>query len=78
MPVQYLETLDAYNTVIGSDEPCVIDFTATWCPPCQAIAPKFEAMAEDEKYKGIKFYKIDVDANGEASQAAGIECMPTF
>merc|ERR1719456_542396 len=57
---------------------CVIDFTATWCPPCQMIKPKFHAMAEEDAFSGITFYQLDVDANKEGSQAAGIQCMPTF
>ena len=68
---------DACLTEAG-DKLVVVDFTASWCPPCQMIKPKFHAMADDEAYKGIDFYQLDVDANGEGSQAAGIQCMPTF
>ena len=55
----------------------VVDFTATWCPPCQMIAPKFEAKAE-ELGDAVVMVKVDVDENGETSEACGITCMPTF
>jgi len=54
----------------------VIDYFATWCPPCQMIAPKLEAMQAE--FADIEIVKVDVDNNGEAAQAAGIEAMPTF
>jgi len=54
----------------------VVDFTATWCPPCKRIAPIFAAMAEAEP--SVTFIKVDVDENAETAQAVGINCMPTF
>ena len=76
--VEYLATKADFDAAIAAsaDKLLVIDFTATWCPPCKMIAPKFEAMAND--YPDVTFRKIDVDANAEADQAAGIQCMPTF
>jgi thioredoxin len=57
----------------------IIDFTATWCPPCKAIGPVFEAIAGEQAEGGkLAFIKVDVDENEEASQKAGISCMPTF
>merc|ERR1712168_1621203 len=54
----------------------VIDFTATWCGPCKRIGPVFEKLAE--QYPDIKFFKVDVDENGEVSELEGISAMPTF
>merc|ERR1711935_281637 len=71
-----LKTLDEYNEAIK--ETCVIDFTASWCPPCQRIKPVFAEMSKEDDNTNIKFYKVDVDENKDASEAAGIEAMPTF
>ena len=54
----------------------VVDFTATWCGPCQFIAPKFAEMAEANP-EAI-FIKVDVDDNDATAAACGIQCMPTF
>merc|ERR1712087_693958 len=73
-----LKTLAEYQEIIKSDKLVVIDFTATWCPPCQFIAPKFKELANRAEHANVEFCKIDVDANSQASEKAGIQCMPTF
>lgn len=55
----------------------VVDFWATWCPPCLAMAPILESLAEEFKDK-IKIVKIDVDENQETTQNCGVRAMPTF
>ena len=60
----------------AGDKLVVVDFTATWCGPCQRIAPVFVKMAEE--MGDVVFVKVDVDENDETSQACGMSCMPTF
>lgn len=59
-----------------SEKLTVIDFFATWCPPCRAIAPVFERLSAE--HKTVQFIKTDVDQNPESSQFYGIRAMPTF
>lgn len=73
---QYLKTVEEYDAAIAGT--CVIDFTATWCPPCRFIGPKFEELAKTYEGKDVKFYKVDVDDASDVSAKAGINCMPTF
>ncbi|KAG5878316.1 hypothetical protein JTB14_025366 [Gonioctena quinquepunctata] len=54
----------------------VADFTATWCGPCQRIAPVFNQLAS--KYPRAVFLKIDVDQCQETAAAQGVSAMPTF
>ncbi|XP_026728704.1 thioredoxin-like protein 1 [Trichoplusia ni] len=54
----------------------VVDFTATWCPPCQRIAPFFEQLPA--KFPRAVFLKVDVGRCAETASAQGISAMPTF
>ncbi|XP_059167084.1 uncharacterized protein LOC131949283 isoform X2 [Physella acuta] len=54
----------------------VVDFFATWCGPCKAIAPHLAKWAEE--YDDVTFIKIDVDENEDTAEACGISAMPTF
>ncbi|OEL28190.1 Thioredoxin H-type [Dichanthelium oligosanthes] len=54
----------------------VIDFTASWCPPCRFIAPVFVELAKAHPH--IIFLKVDVDELKEVSEQYEITAMPTF
>ena len=64
------------SAAAGAGRTVVVDFTATWCGPCQRIAPVFEALAAE--WEWVDFVKVDVDENQETAAACGINCMPTF
>lgn len=57
--------------------PCIIDFYATWCGPCRALAPVLEQLAK--KYNGqIDVYKVDVDKEKELAAVFGISSIPSL
>ena len=57
--------------------PVIIDFYATWCGPCQALAPRLKRLADE--YEGrVKVLKVDVDKNQELAMAARIMSIPTL
>lgn len=68
---------DGANAVAEEDRPTVIDFNATWCPPCQQIKPVFESL-EKEYSKSVNFKSVDVDENPEMARQYNIESIPTF
>ena len=76
--MKYLATKAEFDECLknAGDKTVCIDFTATWCPPCKMIGPKFEAMEPD--FPNVVLVKCDVDANSETAQHCGISCMPTF
>jgi thioredoxin len=61
---------------MAADKLVAIDFTATWCGPCQMIGPRFEAMAAE--FTDVVFAKVDVDENKEVAAHCQIQSMPTF
>ncbi len=55
----------------------VVDFTATWCPPCKMLAPVFERVAESYEGKA-KFFKVDVDETVEVAAKYGVQTIPNL
>lgn len=65
------------NQTIAAGAPVVVDFWATWCGPCRAIAPIVEQLAAD--YEGrVLIGKCDVDENSDAAAEYGIRSIPTL
>ena len=58
-----------------SVRPLIVDFSATWCPPCRQLKPIFEKLAEDFRGR-ITFVTIDVDENPELAQSYGVQSIP--
>ncbi len=60
-----------------SDIPVLVDFTATWCGPCQALAPILEQVAEE--YTGrVKFAKVDINQCPQTAAKHMIRSVPTL
>jgi thioredoxin 1 len=59
-----------------SSGPVLVDFYATWCGPCKAVAPKIGEFSE--KYEKVRFLQIDVDKMRGLAQQFNITAMPTF
>ncbi len=63
------------NMVYLGDKPAIVDFNATWCGPCQRIAPILEELAVEYGDK-IVIYKVDVDKNKELAKAFNVSSIP--
>ncbi|KAI8919129.1 thioredoxin-domain-containing protein [Powellomyces hirtus] len=76
MPSVHVSSQKAFSDAINGQKLCVVDFTAAWCGPCKAVAPRFEKLAD--QYKDVVFLKVDVDENQAIARECGVTAMPTF
>ncbi|KAH6839448.1 thioredoxin-like protein [Chaetomium sp. MPI-CAGE-AT-0009] len=77
--VQVIGSLEALNELTAANKYVVIDFTATWCPPCKAIAPMYQKLATEHAVENrLAFAKVDVDEAQEVAQKFEVSAMPTF
>jgi thioredoxin 1 len=63
--------------VLGSGVPVLVDFSATWCQPCRAIAPLVDQLAGE--YQGrVKVTTVDIDESPATAQKFRIRGVPTL
>jgi thioredoxin 1 len=63
--------------VLKSETPVLVDFWATWCAPCRAIAPSVEELAKTYEGK-VKVGKLNIDEQQGVAQQYGIRSIPTL
>ncbi len=64
------------SEVLGSDLPVLVDFTATWCGPCKALAPIVEKLADEFEGK-VKVGKLDIDEAQAIARKYAVRSVPT-
>ena len=72
-----IKASDFDTEVLQSDVPVLVDFWATWCGPCRAIAPSIEQLADEYAGKA-KVYKLDVDSEGAIAERYNIMSIPAL
>ncbi|RYD99052.1 MAG: thioredoxin [Sphingobacteriales bacterium] len=68
---------DKFQELISSEQPVLIDFYATWCGPCQAMAPVLENV-KHEMGEAARVVKIDVDKFQEIAGQYQVQSIPTL
>jgi thiol-disulfide isomerase/thioredoxin len=75
--VKEIQAADYEREVLGAGTPVVLDFFSTDCPPCEALAPKYDAVAE--QFAGrVGFLKIFRQGNRELAARLGVSSSPTL
>ncbi|MGC4115819.1 MAG: thioredoxin domain-containing protein [Myxococcales bacterium] len=75
--IKVIEAAQFETEVLASPIPVVLDFFSTECPPCEALAPKFEALA-DKYGTQVRFLKVFRQGNRELAARLGVSSSPTL
>ncbi|OJI90217.1 hypothetical protein ABZX51_005220 [Aspergillus tubingensis] len=78
MSVSAIESYEDYLDLISSGDVVIIEFWTTEGGPHETISSVFEDLASKSEFSEIKFAKVDVDAQPEILNEAGIGSFPTF
>lgn len=65
------------EVVLKSTNPVLVDFWATWCRPCQMVAPILEELTGEYSSK-LTIAKLDVDQNQQTAQKYHVMSIPTM
>jgi thioredoxin 1 len=65
------------SEVLKSNTPVLVDFWGEWCPPCRALSPILDELADE--YQGrIKIGKVNIDNQQALASEYGVRAVPTM
>lgn len=72
-----MSTKVSFSDLINGEKPVLVDFTASWCGPCKAMAPVLDKVKNSVGDKA-SIIKVDIDRNEQFANSMGISGVPTF
>ena len=69
--------MESFKEIIESETPTLVDFYASWCAPCKAMAPVLDQL-KNQLGETVRIIKIDVDKNQLVADKFKIRGVPTF
>ncbi len=70
---------EEFETLMKSSKTVLVDFSASWCGPCQMMAPLIDDLAKDFKDNDqVEVIKLDIDENPDITARYKVMGVPTF
>ena len=73
----YIENETEYDAAINGETPVLVDFTASWCGPCKALAPILDEISVEMVDK-LRIVKVDIDVATAIAGRYEIRGVPTL
>jgi thioredoxin 1 len=74
--LKHVDRSNFENEVIKSNKVILVDFFATWCPPCKMLSPVLEKIASSRAEFDVA--KVNIDENNDIAGKYNIEVVPTM
>lgn len=74
--VKDIKSDDFENEVLKQDGIVLVDFFATWCPPCKLLSPLLDEISNSRA--DFKIVRVNVDENADKASQYSIEVVPTL